>query len=122
MHKDSLANSKEAHCTYNSQIKHKLAYMVIDNGNQNNLFLLQLEKELKLPTSTHPNSHYLGCVKECTLSCANQLKKIKLLLKDGKILPNILYVLTNKDEKNYENKMMITSVTNCISVSNISGI
>ena len=37
-----------------------------------------------------------------------------MFLEDGKIFPNILYVITNKDEKTYENKMMITSVTNCV--------
>ena len=33
-----------------------------------------------------------------------------MLLEDGKFFPNILYVLTNKDEKTCKNKMMITSV------------
>ena len=57
MPNNSLSSNKEALCTYNCQIKHKLSYMVIDNGNQNNLPLLQLEKEQNLPTSTHPNSN-----------------------------------------------------------------
>ena len=37
-----------------------------------------------------------------------------MLLEDGKIFPNILYVLRKKYEKTYENKMMIKSVAMCI--------